>query len=116
MQLRNKKGEKTHSTYDNKDEKKEETVNARDSETVNEHVSYFSITRCGKNICQSTHKRACIASDSIREVSMNLETRYQDFSLLVKQYAHELQILKNRYKRLGPNDMNFDCANINYKI
>ena len=43
---------------------------------------------------------------------MNLETRYQYLSLLVKYYAQGLQNLKNRYKHLDLNDINFNCANI----
>ena len=43
---------------------------------------------------------------------MNLETRFQDFSLLVKKYAQDLQNLRNRYEHVDPNDMNFYYASI----
>ena len=46
------KEEKTLSTYDNKGDKKEEAVNARDNETVNERDDYFSIYGYGKYIYQ----------------------------------------------------------------
>ena len=50
------KGENNLSFYDNEDKRKEETVYACDSKTVNEHAFYFSISDFGKNVCQSTYK------------------------------------------------------------
>ena len=41
--------------YDNKDEKKVETMNAQDGETVNACEYYFSIYECGTNIYQSMY-------------------------------------------------------------
>ena len=110
------KGEKTSSEYDKEDQKNKETVNACDRQTVNTRGGSFCIYECGKIICQSTYKQACTEQDLIKKVSTKLETRYQKLSPLVTQYAQELQILRNRYKHLGRNDMNFDCANFTTKI
>ena len=46
---------------------------------------------------------------------MNLETKYQDLSILVRQYNQEPQCLKNRYQHLESNVMNFDCTKITNK-
>ena len=50
------KGEKTLSTFDNEDNKKEETVNSRDGETANARNDSFSIYECCKQIFQSMYK------------------------------------------------------------
>ena len=49
---------------------------------------------------------------------MNVETRCQDLSLLVKNYAQDIQSIRNRYKHLNPNYMHFDYVNItdNFKV
>ena len=43
---------------------------------------------------------------------MNIETRYQGLSQIIKQYAQEPHILRNRYKHTDLNEIDFDCANI----
>ena len=79
------KEENTSSTSDNEDKKKGKTLNAREGETMNACYGYFNIYECSKNICQSKYEQSCIALDYIKEVSMNLETRYQNLSPLVTQ-------------------------------
>ena len=46
---------------------------------------------------------------------MNIETICQYLSLLLKQYANDLQSLKKRYKCLDPNYMDSNCANFTDK-
>ena len=55
--------------YNEDDYQKEETLNA--------HNGVFIIYECGENIWKLTHKQTYTSS-------MNLETSYQEFSLLVK--------------------------------
>ena len=98
------KGGKTSSTHDKEKNKKEETVHV--------HDGTFSIYECGKNVCQSTYELVCTPLDYIRYVSINIETRCQDLSLFIKNYAQDLQNLRNRYQHLETNNMHFDCANI----
>ena len=62
-------------------------MNAQDGETVNACEYYFSIYECGENIYQSMYARECTALDSIKEVSMNLETKHHDLYLLGRQYT-----------------------------
>ena len=43
---------------------------------------------------------------------MNLETRCQDLSLIVRKYVQDLQNIRNRYKHLDPDYMHFNFAKI----
>ena len=61
------------------------------------------------------YKLAFTESDCVKGVSINLETIFQDLSPLVKKYAQDIQNFRNRYKRLEPNYMHFDCTYITDK-
>ena len=86
-------------------------MNAHDRETLNARGGSLVFMNV-EEIFQSTYERACAALGSFRGVSMNVETRCQYLSLLVKKYTQDLQSMKNIYKHMEPNDRNFYCANI----
>ena len=75
----------------------DESVDALKSETVNTHDNYFGKYLCGKKICQLTHKIMGTSSYYVMEVSINLGTKWYYLSLIITQYAQEIQILKNKY-------------------
>ena len=106
MQVQNKKIKKTSSTYDNEDEKNEETVNSRDGSD--------SICECGKistNQRKNKNEQRRILSRKypwiLKKISELVPTCYT-----VRTGASELE---NRYKLMYTNDMNFNCANISDK-
>ena len=61
-----------------------------------------------KKICQSTSKRACTASDYIKEVSVKFESKYPEISQKVTQYAQDLHLFNHAYQHMEIHDKSFN--------